>query len=1569
MRTPKRPRHKNAPLSPAGLFPLQPFKLAKRYYLFVAILLVALTLTLVNVLAAVSLSTTTPYVQTFDTIGSGATATLPADFKVDRPAGVRTLGNYATAGTATTLAGGTNLSSSAQNGIYNFGATASATDRAIGFLSSGTGTTSGNIYAQLVNNTGGNLTGLQISYDVEKYRSGLNPAGFSIQMYYSTNGTTWTSAGSSFLTSFPADATNNGFASAPGATVPVSATLSQAIPNGSTFYLAWNYSVTSGSTTTNAQALAVDNINILGVGGGGATSPTGVGAANPSSVAAGGTTLLTVAVTPGANPTSTGLGVSVNLTAIGGSNAQAFFDDGTNGDATAGDNIFSFNATVANGTTGGAKTLPATITDAQSRLGNANISLTVTVPTAPSGVGAANPGTVIAGGSSTLTVTVTPGSNPTSTGITVRGDLSSIGGSSSQQFFDDGTNGDVTPGNNVFSYLATVPASTTSGLKTIPVSIADAQSRTASASISLSVQDAPIPPGAVVISQVYGGGGNSGATLKNDFIELFNRTSNTINLNGWSVQYASPGGGAGATWTRKTTLTGSIGPGQYYLIKEAAGAGGSVDLPLADDTGTIAMGGTDGKVALVNNDSLLPDGCPIGNPSIIDFVGYGAADCYEGFGPAPTLTNTTAALRARSGCKDTDNNTANFTAVAPSPRNKLSPLNFCPAGDEAPEVFSTTPASSGTNALVSTNIIINLDETVAVSGNWFQISCTKSGLHTATTTGGPLSFTLDPDTDFVGNEQCTVTVFASQVNDLDANDPPDNMAADYSFTFSTVVVHDPAEHMVMGNPSGAVTDINSPLNYLMMKQQYALSYNNDRGTSNWTSWHLDSSWVTNVTDRLNDFRSDDTLPASFKHVSSGYNFATYAFDRGHMTPSADRTSSIADNSATFLMTNMIPQASGNNQGPWNNLEGYIRTQLVGSQNEIYIVSGGTGVGGNSANGHFDQIIDTAGNSVTVPQWTWKVVMVLPNADGDDVARVTTSTRTFAVIMPNDDNIREDDWKKYLATVDQVEALSGFNFFSNVPENIQNVIEARLDEVNDTNPVANSQSVTTAEDTQKAITLTASDFNVNNALTYTVVTPPSHGSLTGTGSNLNYAPDQDYFGPDSFTFKVNDGAKDSNVATVSINVTSVNDSPTAVNDSKETAEDTPLTFPAADLTANDTAGPANESAQTLTVKSVTTTPDTHGVAALSAGQVTYTPAANYNGPASFDYEVCDNGTTNGSPAAKCTVATVLVNVTPVNDAPDAVNDSATVAEDSGANAIDVLANDSFTPDAGETLSISATTNGAHGTVTITGGGTGLTYTPDADYFGPDSFTYTISDGNGGTDTATVTINVTAVNDPPVANAGPDQIAECTGGAVTLNGTGSSDIDPNDTLSYVWTEGANTLGTSATINVNLSVGVHTITLTVKDSAGASSQDTVMITVVDNSLPIITLTGQTIVLGSPNHQYETINLTSLVASAGDACDPTVDLSDVVIARVTSDEAENGEGDGGTDNDIVIGPDCKSVQLRAERAGGGNGRVYTITFLVRDTAGNTTTATAQVTVPKSNNGAAAVDDGPEYTVNSNCQ
>jgi len=168
----------------------------------------------------------------------------------------------------------------------------------------------------------------------------------------------------------------------------------------------------------------------------------------------------------------------------------------------------------------------------------------------------------------------------------------------------------------------------------------------------------------VVISQVYGGGGNSGATYTNDFIELQNRSTTPVDLTGWSVQYASA---AGDTW-QLTALSGTISPGRYYLVREAAGAGGSTPLPTPEATGSIAMSATAGKVALVRTAAALS--CSTGCAAVAgvhDLVGYGATASSSETAPTAGLSNTTAALRNAGA--DTDNNAADFTVGDPTPRN------------------------------------------------------------------------------------------------------------------------------------------------------------------------------------------------------------------------------------------------------------------------------------------------------------------------------------------------------------------------------------------------------------------------------------------------------------------------------------------------------------------------------------------------------------------------------------------------------------------------------------------------------------------------------------------------------------------------------------------------------------------------------------------------------------------------------------------------------------------------------------------------------------------------------------
>jgi endonuclease G len=243
--------------------------------------------------------------------------------------------------------------------------------------------------------------------------------------------------------------------------------------------------------------------------------------------------------------------------------------------------------------------------------------------------------------------------------------------------------------------------------------------------------------------------------------------------------------------------------------------------------------------------------------------------------------------------------------------------------------------------------------------------------------------------------------------------------------------------LAMGNPSGATTDAtNSPNNYLMSKAQYALSYSRDRGKPNWVSWHLSSAWLGS-TARQDNFAADATLPSGwFRATTSSYTGS--GFDRGHNCPSADRTGSVADNSATFLMTNMMPQAANNNQQTWAGLENYERT-LVGQGKELYVICGSYGSGGTGVNGYATTI---AGGKITVPARCWKVVVVLSEGSSD-ASRVTTSTRIIAIDTPNTTAI-SSSWGSYRTTVDAIEAATGYNILSAVNSTVQAAVESKVD---------------------------------------------------------------------------------------------------------------------------------------------------------------------------------------------------------------------------------------------------------------------------------------------------------------------------------------------------------------------------------------------------------------------------------------------------------------------------------------------------------------------------------------------
>jgi endonuclease G len=243
--------------------------------------------------------------------------------------------------------------------------------------------------------------------------------------------------------------------------------------------------------------------------------------------------------------------------------------------------------------------------------------------------------------------------------------------------------------------------------------------------------------------------------------------------------------------------------------------------------------------------------------------------------------------------------------------------------------------------------------------------------------------------------------------------------------------------LVMGNPSNASTNAADFGNYLLKEGYYSVSYNRDRGIPNWVSWHVVSTDLGSIP-RQDNFRENANLPAGWYQVT-GSSYSSSGFDRGHMCPSADRTSSIEANSSTFLMTNIVPQAPHNNQVTWAGLEDYCRG-LVQDGNELYIIAGAFGEGGTLTNGGLQTTINNG--NITVPAQLWKVIVVLPNGS-NDLSRVSTSTRVISIILPNDDAVT-NDWKTYRTSVDFIEQATGYDLMSKVSSSIQSTLESRVD---------------------------------------------------------------------------------------------------------------------------------------------------------------------------------------------------------------------------------------------------------------------------------------------------------------------------------------------------------------------------------------------------------------------------------------------------------------------------------------------------------------------------------------------
>lgn len=536
-----------------------------------------------------------------------------------------------------------------------------------------------------------------------------------------------------------------------------------------------------------------------------------------------------------------------------------------------------------------------------------------------------------------------------------------------------------------------------------------------------------MPSPHLVISQFQGGG----SVAEDEFIEIHNTSSDPVDLNGYRLVYRSANGSNDVTNPFAVWTTSTIVPaGGFYLVASTSYDGSvPANLTYSPTACSCSMSATNGGLAIRNG--------PNNTGAIIDSVGWGTVT--NGFNEgtattAPGLNNSQA--RKQNGCQDTDNNQADFENLVPSaPRNASSPASTCSgSGTNLFAAMSANPTSvapPGTTLLTVTVVPATTPPStnITVTANLINI-------------GGPTSqpfFDDGTNGDVTAGDNIFSYLATVPLGTPGGTASISGVAQDGQGrtanvgTNLTINAAPPGEDpLLLGNPSGATSDIANENNYLMIKPAYALSYNRSKNTPNWTAWRLDQSWIGTANN--GSFAPDTTLPAGWYQVLPE-DYSEPVYDRGHMCPSGDRTNTQTNNNYTFLMTNIIPQLPANNQGPWVDLENYCRT-LASQGNEIYIFSGGYG--------QHTTIGSTPQNRVVVPTLTWKVVLVLPNGNNDLARASAKNTRAFGVIMSNVSISQSAPWRNFRTTVDAVEYLTGYDFFNQIPKNTQEIIERRRD---------------------------------------------------------------------------------------------------------------------------------------------------------------------------------------------------------------------------------------------------------------------------------------------------------------------------------------------------------------------------------------------------------------------------------------------------------------------------------------------------------------------------------------------
>lgn len=1010
----------------------------------------------------------TPYTQNFDSLVSTGTGT-EAD---NTPTGWTFLENGTAANTNYTAGTG----SGTGGDTYSFGASGQS-DRAFGSLNSGSNSPTIGV---VLRNTGtGTITSLDLAFTAEQWRLGgaTTPRTDRLEFGYSTtasglSGGTWSTApaldATSTITSGTAAALDGN--NAANQTAVTGSVSGLSIAPGATIVLRWATADVSGSD----DGLAIDDLTITprGTPGGGPTNPSGTGSADPTSIVQGGTTTLSVQVTPGTNPTSTGLAVSADLSSIGGSASAALLDDGVAPDATAGDNIFTASATVDSGTSTGSKSLPFTITDAQSRTGAGTIPLTVT-STNPCSAVDQTIGSVQTSGATGITGQVTV------QGVVV-GDYEGASPALRGFYLQDAGDGDTNTSDGIFVF---------EGDNANRVAVGDVVQVTGNASENQG--QTQISSTTDVVSC-----GTTGTV-----------TPTEVTLPATDLE---PYEGMLVTFSQALSVTEHFQLGRFGQV--TVSSGGRLQQP----TNVVAPGTPAVDLQAANNARriIIDDASQAQNPDPIVFGRGGqplsASNTLRG---GDTITGLTGVM------------TYTWGGNAASPNNwRVRPLGSL--GGTSPNFVAanprptTTPNVGGTLKAAGMNLLNYF--------NTFGSSC-KGGV-----TGATMDCRgAENSTEFERQAAKTVAAITAMNPDVVGVNEIENDGYGATSSLADLVNRLNAQ---LGTGVYAYLDVDARSGQVDALGSDAIKvgmiYKPAKVTPVGTTAVLNSAAFVNGGDP--DPRNRATVAQAFEEISSGERFimnvnhlkskgsACVAPDAGDGQGNCNQVRLNAVNTLTSWLAG-DPTETGDTDvllvGDYNSYA--MEDPILALQNAGFVHLVKTRLGADAYSYAFDGqwgYLDHALASSSLDSQVSGVADFHINADEPSVLDYNTNFKSPAQVtsLYAPDEYRVSDHDPVLVGLALTAPVNG-------------------------EPTANAQSVTTDEDTATAITLTGSDPE-GDALTYAVTRGPSHGTLSGTAPNLTYTPNANYNGADSFEFTVSDGTNTSAPATVSINVTPVNDIP-------------------------------------------------------------------------------------------------------------------------------------------------------------------------------------------------------------------------------------------------------------------------------------------------------------------------------------------------------------------------------------------------------------------------------------------